>query len=38
MINVAEFGVLISLAVFISLISDFFIGGSLILKWKVFDK
>jgi hypothetical protein len=38
MINVAEFGVLISLAVFISLVSDFFIGGSLILKWKVFEE
>ncbi len=37
MVNVSEFGVLISLAVFISLISDFFIGGSLILTFRVFE-
>jgi hypothetical protein len=38
MVNVAEFGVLISLAVFTSLVSDFFIGGSILLSWKVFEK
>jgi hypothetical protein len=38
MINVAEFGVLISLAVLISLISDFFIGSSLILKFGLFEE
>ncbi|PID39454.1 MAG: hypothetical protein CR984_06945 [Proteobacteria bacterium] len=38
MVNVAEFGVLISLAVLISLISDFFIGSSLILKFGLFEE
>lgn len=37
MINVAEFGVLISLAVLVSLLSDFFIGSSLILMVKPFE-
>ncbi|MEA2082693.1 MAG: MMPL family transporter [Thermodesulfobacteriota bacterium] len=35
--NVAEFGVLMSLAVFVSLLSDFFIGSSLILTLKPFE-
>ncbi|MBL0716773.1 MAG: MMPL family transporter [Desulfosarcina sp.] len=34
--NVADFGVLTSLAVFLSLLSDFFIGSSLILTLKPF--
>ena len=38
MVNVAEFGVLISLAVLVSMISDFFIGSSLILRFKLFEK
>jgi hypothetical protein len=37
MINVAEFGVLISLAVLVSLVSDFFIGSSLILTCHLFE-
>ena len=37
MVNVSEFGVLISLAVLISLLSDFFIGSSLILTLKLFE-
>ena len=35
--NVAEFGALMSLAVFVSLLSDFFIGSSLILTFKPFE-
>ena len=37
MINVSEFGVLISLAVLVAVLSDFFIGSSLILTFKPFE-
>ncbi|MCK4486384.1 MAG: MMPL family transporter [Desulfobacterales bacterium] len=35
--NVAEFGVLASITVLVSLLSDFFIGSSLILTLKPFE-